>query len=62
MICNSMRSREIYSGRSYSSRSFIASGETLQQQLIYGASGVAAGCISSSLVMAILNRKKSKTT
>lgn len=60
MFCNSMRNREMYSGRSYSTRSVIDSEETLQQQLIYGGIGVAAGLIPSALLMAILNRKKTK--
>jgi uncharacterized membrane protein len=56
MFCNSTRSREIYSGQSYSSRSVIDSEETF----IYGGIGVAAGFIPSALLMAILNRKKTK--
>ncbi|MGL4500134.1 MAG: hypothetical protein ACRCU2_13800, partial [Planktothrix sp.] len=34
MFCNSTRSREMYSGGSYSTRSVIDSEETLQQQFI----------------------------
>jgi hypothetical protein len=60
MFCNSTRSREMYSGGSYSTRSVIDSEETLQQQLIYGGIGVAAGLIPSAFLMAILNRKKTK--
>lgn len=60
MFCNSTRSREIYSGRSYKTRSVINSQETLQQQFIYGGIGVAAGLIPGALLMAIINRKKTK--
>lgn len=60
MFCNSRRSREMYSGRSYSTRSVINKEETLQQQFIYGGIGVAAGFIPSALLMAIVNRKKTK--
>ncbi|NTW20512.1 MAG: hypothetical protein HGA42_13330 [Nostocales cyanobacterium W4_Combined_metabat2_030] len=60
MFCNSTRSREMYSGRSYRTRSVIDSQESLQQQFIYGGIGVAAGFIPSALLMAILNRKKTK--
>ncbi len=60
MFCNSTRSREMYSGRSYRTRSVIDSQETLQQQFIYGGLGAAAGLIPSALLMAILNRKKTK--
>lgn len=60
MFCNSTRSREMYSGRSYSTRSVMDSEETLQQQLIYGGIGVTAGLIPSALLMSILNRKKTK--
>ena len=58
MFCNSTRSREIYSGRSYSTRSVRDNEGTLQQQLIYGGIGVAAGLIPSSLILQFVRKKQ----